>query len=420
MRKPVFRLLAAWLVLWCGAHSFSILADEEPEQGIAQSYAQEWRVLPGESLRSLAALFYPKDRRMQQRFVEATLSMNRDRLGSRSAEQPFEQETTIRIPELRALSFQKGAPEARVKPKAMPSGARSGAAATANTASGKGYDAVAKHNQARKKELETLNRRLQKLEEHSRALQQSLPADTPPGGESKSKSLKRVPAPDRAAPGVALATLLGTLLVAGYASYRWHRRRGREMLLKPAPVKPEIVKFPEPALAGRSAAAPVAAQPGQSKPAAQTNHISVDEIESVVEEARVIVALGRTANAIKLLTDYLESYPRASVNPWLYLLDLYRATGNRNEFAETGRRMHQAFNVMVPAWEMDEIPVTAPLSLEEFPHVMQKIEAAWGRPECSEYLLHLLQDNRGGERTGFSMNVLQDILLLQAVLEVRD
>jgi hypothetical protein len=64
--------------------------------------------------------------------------------------------------------------------------------------------------------------------------------------------------------------------------------------------------------------------------------------------------------------------------------------------------------------------MVVPRSLEEFPHILAKLAEGWGSKDAQEFLNHLLQDNRGGERQGFSMEVLQEILLLSAILELRD
>jgi len=222
-----------------------------------------------------------------------------------------------------------------------------------------------------------------------------------------------------------MTALLALIAVAGYFGYHRYRRHDaprQKAHARPAPLPEQDIVEPPASLPPSSfSPAPVVEQAKPSKIILQQNDvISVDEIDSIVEEAKVIVALGRTGNAIKLLTEHIESHPRASVQPWLYLLDLYRSTANRNDFAELGTRMHQTFNVMIPAWDASQEIGAAPTSLEEFPHVMKKIVADWGKPEGRNYLNYLIQDNRDGERIGFSMEVLQQILLLQAVLEVRD
>jgi hypothetical protein len=427
MIKPGTGLLAACMVCWLGIHAPGALAEEEliyegPAQAaVPENDPQDWRVLPGESLQSLAALFYPKSPRMQQRFVSSTIALNREKLANVSPRQPFEQGTTLRIPNLRSLSFQSGSGAAtETPPKPVPVAPKKTVAAD-----GKGspeYSTLTKRHQSRKQELEALNRRLKTLEESSRTMKQQLqPGTLPAMDQPAPKALKRVPAPRIAAPGsesplqIAFYLLAVMLLLGGGLAYRWHRAR----IQKPGQPASTAASIPE-----TVAPAAPGSQPAQSQPksaarqqAAQPDSMSVHEIESVVEEAHVIVALGRTSNAIKLLTDHIERYPRASVNPWFYLLDLYRATGNRADFEATGKRMHATFNVMIPAWDNGNAALAVPSSLEEFPHVIEKINGMWATRECRDYLNHLIEDNRDGERIGFSVPVMQEIILLISVLD---
>jgi len=435
MIKPESGLLAALLFLCCGAYAPGLLAEEEvvyegrasqaPQQA-PKSYSQEWRVLPGETLHSLAVLFYPKERRMQERFVAATLAMNRDQLGGMAANQPFEQSATIRIPDLRSLSWKGEVGMLDAQPEAPLVQSRT------DKTGQREYDAISKRHQTRKGELDALNKRLKSLQDRSDSMQQSLSAkDLSATAENSSKPIRRVMAPEAGAsegylyPALMIA-LLALLAVAGYFGYRRYRGSRDELRQKvlarhPPIPKQDVVEPPAPLPPSSISPAPVVEQAKPGKLILQQNDvISVEEIDSVVEEAKVIVALGRTGNAIKLLVEHIGSHPRASVQPWLYLLDLYRSTANRQDFAELGKRMHQTFNVMIPAWEASQEIGAAPTSLEEFPRVIEKIVADWGKPESRKYLNYLIQDNRDGERIGFSMEVLQQILLLQAVLEVRD
>jgi hypothetical protein len=437
MIKPKTGLFAALILCWMGTHSPSLLAEEEliyegPAHTAppAKNYTQEWQVLPGESLQSLATLFYPRSPRMQQRFVSSTIALNREKLANMSPRQPFEQGTTLRIPDLRALSFQAGGHTAESISSTPASGTPHKAAAPDSTGKTE-YSAITKRHQSRKQELEALNKRLQSLEDSSKAMKQQLvPSALPSADEPVPKALKRVQAPEMPVPDsesplqVALYLLAAVLMLGGVLAYRWHKTRVRKPVRTAAPAAPSPLETAVPAAFRSQPAKPAAAQfkpappaPVTREEATQTDSMSVDEIESVVEEAHVIVALGRTSNAIKLLSDYIERHPRTSVSPWLYLLDLYRATSNRAEFEATGKRMHATFNVMVPAWDNGNTPLSVPTSLEEFPHLMQKVTSIWGTKECRDFLNHLVEDNRGGERIGFSVSVMQEIVALISVLD---
>lgn len=171
----------------------------EPAQNSGNT-SMEWQMLPGESLNSLAALFYPKDRRMQQRFIAATVALNRDRLQNRTPGQAFEETTTLQIPSLHALSYKAAKPArhrvAARKPSAMPEKPAvqesPKTAAPVSKEQAEAYEALAKRSEQRQQELEKLNQRLKSLEENTKAMQDSIKANSQPIEEAQGRRLKRV------------------------------------------------------------------------------------------------------------------------------------------------------------------------------------------------------------------------------------
>jgi hypothetical protein len=117
----------------------------------------------------------------------------------------------------------------------------------------------------------------------------------------------------------------------------------------------------------------------------------------------------------------IESQPDASINHWLYLLEVFRKLNLKNEFEDYADRMHKAFNVMTPVWYEKEVAATAaiivPQSLEEFPHIMGQLYGVWPGELAGVYLRSLVTDNRGGERVGFSKTVVDEILFLIELLD---
>lgn len=58
-------------------------------------------------------------------------------------------------------------------------------------------------------------------------------------------------------------------------------------------------------------------------------------------------------------------------------------------------------------------------SLEEFPPIIDKLCSVWPRELATVYLRGLITDNCGGGRAGFGKAVLNEILMLVAVLGSR-
>lgn len=148
----------------------------------------------------------------------------------------------------------------------------------------------------------------------------------------------------------------------------------------------------------------------------QAPDIDVSEHESAMELAEIMLSFGRVKGAAQTLADYIEHNPRQAVEPWLRLLDVYRGAGMRAEWETLARRLNQTFNVEVPQWDGASLSPAAQ-ALEDYPHVVARLTEIWPGPQALEYLNQLLKDTRNGTRAGFPVAVLNEILMLVAVLE---
>ena len=104
------------------------------------------------------------------------------------------------------------------------------------------------------------------------------------------------------------------------------------------------------------------------------------------------------------------------IEPWSMLLDLYRRGGMRHEFEALAKKIHDRFNTRVPSWEELDTPVYTLRTLEDFPHVIQKAVSLWGSQEGMDYLYSLVRDTRSGIRSGFPLEVVEEIALLMRIL----
>lgn len=138
--------------------------------------------------------------------------------------------------------------------------------------------------------------------------------------------------------------------------------------------------------------------------------------EHVLELAEIMVSFGRSEGAAQTLSEFLRDYPKESLIPWLKLLDLYHKGGRRGEYDDLAPKLNRAFNVKVPDWEHFTGPTTSE-SVEQFAHIMARVNATWPKQDCLDYLTELLRDNRAGTRVGFPLGVIDDILLLKSMLE---
>lgn len=143
----------------------------------------------------------------------------------------------------------------------------------------------------------------------------------------------------------------------------------------------------------------------------------VEEHQSAVELADIMVSFGRLHGAADTLSEFIRGNPKQAVTPWLKLLEVYRAAGLRPEFDAMAKEFNKTFNVITVTWENYDQLRTNSLLLEDIPHILEHVQQTWGKRDCQVYLQRLMRDNRAGTRVGLPFTVIDDILMLSAVLE---
>lgn len=156
------------------------------------------------------------------------------------------------------------------------------------------------------------------------------------------------------------------------------------------------------------------------------------EANPVMELADIMLSFGRVKGAAQALQEYIDNNPQEALQPWIRLMDVYRMAGMREEFEAVARNLNQHFNVAVQAWDAppggavaevdlelgettEQQPAASPVvpqSLEEMPRIVNSVVRMWESGDVVTYLHELLRDNRGGQRQGFALPVVEDILFL--------
>ncbi|MDO8959135.1 MAG: hypothetical protein Q7U85_05320 [Rhodocyclaceae bacterium] len=136
--------------------------------------------------------------------------------------------------------------------------------------------------------------------------------------------------------------------------------------------------------------------------------------EQALELAEIMLAMGLGQGAAQTLTEQIHKEPKQGLRNWLKLLEIYRETGQQDEFERSAEELRQHFNVLPEDWQVQP---EAPRSIESYPHIAARLTELWGKPACAAYLGNLLDDNRDGVRTGFPQSVAEDLLLLVAIME---
>ena len=163
------------------------------------------------------------------------------------------------------------------------------------------------------------------------------------------------------------------------------------------------------------------------------------EANPVMELADIMLSFGRVKGAAQALQEYIDNNPQEALQPWIRLMDVYRMAGMRTEFEAVARNLNQNFNVEIQHWGPVS-PVASrgsvdpaldgtvqavgassgeakPESIEEMPRLMHAITELWGTGDVVGYLYQLLRDNRGGQRLGFTLAVVEEILFLVELKE---
>jgi hypothetical protein len=230
-----------------------------------------------------------------------------------------------------------------------------------------------------------------------------------------------------------LSAIIGLPLVLA-AALLWRRRQQREQVIDwqaagvaslPTESAPAV---PDPGLqnapAGIAAPMPKLEPPPPRKVPRRTpiardgaSALAVSELLHVTEEAHVYVALGHPERAIDVLNEHIRQVPRSMPAAWLMLLDLYHASGRRQDFRRLAEEFHLHCNVQAPLWEGFRASESDEGGLETFPHILRQVASIWREPSCREYLEGLLYDNREGRRMGFPLAAYGDILLLLQILD---
>lgn len=151
----------------------------------------------------------------------------------------------------------------------------------------------------------------------------------------------------------------------------------------------------------------------------RSNAVNVDfnDGNSALELAEIMLSFGRIRGAAETLAMHIEETSPDNIQPWTMLLDLYRRADMRSEFEDLATTMRSRFNVRIPSWDESTAPVSGLKSLEDYAHIVWRITNCWGEQECMDYLCELVHDNRAGNRSGFPLEVIEEIALLMRTLE---
>lgn len=209
-------------------------------------------------------------------------------------------------------------------------------------------------------------------------------------------------------------------------------------LPSPPPAEPDHIEWHAPALSRREAAAARAQSlsPGVAVPAAvgapplpsidfdlsedgfappSTWASSVapvaDAEVDALDLADVMRVLGLAEDDAQQLIERIRDHPLDAVPEWLRLLELQRSGKAGEDWSAPINEFKSRFNVAT-----DETSGAA-ASLLDYRHLIDSLVRLWRQAGCHDFLDGLLFDTRSGTRQGFPRAVVEEIVLLRAILD---
>ncbi len=445
-------LILVFLLALVLSHNIVAIADDALilDSGLASANSMTWPMLPGENLNDVARLFYPKNKAMQRRFIFKTQRLSAEVQPNLKASDRFKTPTLLVIPTLKSLSNSTRAIKSKQKKSNGQKLKMSYDIEQIPAKLMQEYELLLSKNAFLKEELAKLNEKLvflqAKLNELKLVFDKTLDlsnsgqpntsapadislADKPPIKKAFKNLDETSDKPQIAEPEtssfnlleslntdlVKVALALGLLLILGAILLKKYRERMFTNLSFVATKMQATVQEVGSFLQNRIETKQETAEAAQEAQAAKA---VTERLDATLQEAKMLMSINRSSDAVAHLKMTIETQPKASINHWLYLLEIFRKLNLKEEFEQYATNMHQTFNVMTPVWYDTEVAIYVPESLEEFPHIMEKLYSVWPGDLATVYLRNLITDNRGGERTGFGKAVLSEILLLIELLDI--
>ena len=448
------------------AAELSSTSDVNSAESSDTENTMSWPAIPGESLHDIARAFYPKNRAMRRLFVARTLRLNMKVEPKLKASAIFEEPILLTIPTLKSLSKTRQALNTvnRAKSNRQDLSMSDSMHKTPSQLPVlllQEYELLQSKDVFLKAELERLQLRLgvlqqklnnlkpaldqsislpasatakQRLPETKQAIQGSLPAKIAKQPQSLPKTTKLVPANQSVFDSLkywllALFGLAG-LVVLGVFLLKKYRQRMLYRLSEAVPdMDDSMTDFGKDWQDTDPATEPeyvVEHQPNRASKGFLNTDMRDEQAKAIstLEEAKLLMSINRTQDAIAHLKLTIETEPKAAINHHLYLLQIFKKLNLKQEFEHYAKKLHLSFNVMTPVWHeinatIAEAKIVVSQCLEELPHIIDKLDAVWPSELAKVYLQSLITDNRDGDRAGFSEPVLEEILMLIALLDAR-
>jgi hypothetical protein len=138
-----------------------------------------------------------------------------------------------------------------------------------------------------------------------------------------------------------------------------------------------------------------------------------EEHGSIIEDADVFIEHGRPALAIQLLQNHLGDSPADSPAIWLKLLNLLSKEGSETEYDSAVIECNKHFNIKAAQFGVDSVEDDS--SIEDYPHIVTRLEGVWGSPYAVGFLNDLIFNKRSQPREGLDQGAFNDLFFLKSI-----
>jgi len=141
--------------------------------------------------------------------------------------------------------------------------------------------------------------------------------------------------------------------------------------------------------------------------------VEKDDQTSIIEDAEVFIEHGRPTLAIQLLQNHLSESPTDSPAIWLKLLDLLSKEGTETEYDSAVIECNKYFNIKAAKFANHLAEDDS--SIEDYPHIITRLEGVWGSPYAVGFLNDLIFNKRSQPREGLGQGAFNDLFFLKSI-----
>ena len=150
-----------------------------------------------------------------------------------------------------------------------------------------------------------------------------------------------------------------------------------------------------------------------SSPAQTMNFAVKEEHNSILEDADVFIEHGRPTLAIQLLQNHLIDTPTDSPAVWLKLLNLLSKEGSESEYDNAVIECNKHFNIKAAKYGSSFTADES--SIEDYPHIVTRLEGVWGSPYAVGFINDLIFNKRSQPREGLNQGAFNDLFFLKII-----